>query len=98
MRRRVCTVLFLYTGNSVWSIMADAIRNHLAPDRFHTSSAGSHPKGTVHSYALDTLRHFQYLTHGCHPKSWEACTGPEAPPLDVVITLCNDTAHEPCPL
>lgn len=78
--------------------MAEAIRNHLAPDRLRAYSAGSHPKGTVHPYALDTLRHFAYPTHGLRSKSWEEFADPEAPPIDVVITLCDDAAHEPCPL
>lgn len=98
MSRRPCTVLFLCTGNSARSIMAEAILNHLAPSRFRAYSAGSHPKNIVHPYALDTLQHFAYPTHDLRSKSWEEFTGPEAPPIDVVITLCDDAAHEPCPL
>ena len=98
MSTRVFTVLFLCTGNSARSIMAEAILNHLAPARFRAYSAGSHPKGSVHPYALDTLRHFQYPTHGLRSKSWEEFTGRDAPLIDFVITLCDDAANEPCPL
>jgi arsenate reductase len=98
MSERIFTVLFLCTGNSARSIMAEAVLNTIAPDKFRAYSVGSHPKGTVHPYALEVLQHFQYPTGGLHSKSWEAFTGPQAPPIDFVITLCNDAAREPCPL
>lgn len=91
-------VLFLCTGNSARSVMAEALVNHLAPDKFRAYSAGSHPKGTVHPYALEVLRNFQVPTEGLHSKSWEAFTRPGAPLIDFIFTLCDDAAREPCPL
>lgn len=98
MRDRVCNVLFLCTGNSARSIMAEAVLNQLAPAGFKAYSAGSHPKGTVHRYALEVLRDAHYPTAGLRSKSWEEFTAPDAPPIDVVITLCDDAANESCPL
>jgi protein-tyrosine-phosphatase len=98
MDARVFTVLFLCTGNSARSIMAEAVVNKLAPEKFHAYSAGSHPKGTVHPCALEVLQHFQYPTEGLRSKSWEEFTGPDAPPIDFIFTLCDDAAQEACPL
>jgi arsenate reductase len=91
-------VLFLCTGNSARSIIAEALLHHLAPEQFTAYSAGSHPKGTVHPYALDVLRHFHIPTEGLRSKSWEEFTGPEAPPIDFIFTLCDDAANTPCPV
>jgi protein-tyrosine-phosphatase len=91
-------VLFLCTGNSARSIIAEAILNHLAPETFTAYSAGSHPKGTVNPYALDVLRHFQVPIEGLRSKSWEEFTGPDAPPIDFIFTLCDDVAITPCPV
>jgi arsenate reductase len=98
MRDTVLHVLFLCTGNSARSIIAEAVLNTLAPDTFRAYSAGSHPKGSVHPYALEVLKRFHYPTDGLHSKSWDVFMGPEAPPVDIVITLCDDAASEPCPL
>ena len=98
MSTRLFTVLCLCTGNSTRSIMAEAIVNYLVPARFRAYRARSHPQGTGHPYALDTLRHFQYHTHRLRSKSWEELTGRDAPRIDVVITLCDGAANEPCPL
>src|SRR5918998_6341110 len=97
MSARLFTVLFLCTGNSACSIMSEAILKQLAPEKFSAYSAGSHPKGTVHPYALEVLEHFQYPTGGLRSKSWEEFTGPEAPPIDFIFTLCDSAAHETCP-
>ena len=94
----ICTVLFLCTGNSARSIIAEAILNQLVPEKFRAYSAGSHPKGTAHSYALEALRHFRYPIDGLRSKSWEEFTGPGAPPIDMVITLCDTAASAACPL
>jgi protein-tyrosine-phosphatase len=98
MSTRLFTVLFLCTGNSARSIMAEAVLKQLAPETFSAYSAGSHPKGTVHPYALEALEQFQYPTGGLRSKSWEEFTGPEALPLDFIFTLCDSAAHETCPL
>ena len=76
----------------------EALLNHLAPEKFTAYSAGSHPKGTVHPYALEVLRHFQVPTEGLRSKSWEEFTGPEVPPIDFLFTLCDDAANTLCPV
>jgi arsenate reductase len=91
-------VLFLCTGNSARSILAEGMLNHLGGGRFTAYSAGSHPKGTVHPLALDTLQRQGVSTSGLRSKSWEECTRPGAPPLDFIFTLCDDAATEPCPV
>ncbi len=96
--QRCYTVLFLCTGNSARSIMAEAILQRLAPGTFQAYSAGSHPKGAVHPYALDVLHYYRYPTNGLRSKSWAEFHGPAAPALDCVITLCDEAASEPCPL
>ena len=94
----VFNVLFLCTGNSARSIMAECLLNRLGHGKFQASSAGSHPKGTVHPYAVELLRHYGYPTDHLRSKSWDEFTGPEAPPLDFVFTLCDEAAQEVCPV
>jgi arsenate reductase len=98
MSKKICTVLFLCTGNSARSIMAEAILRQLAPARFIAYSAGSHPKGTVHPYALEVLRRHNYPAENLRSKSLHEFTAPDAPPIDFVFTLCDNAANEACPV
>jgi protein-tyrosine-phosphatase len=91
-------VLFLCTGNSARSIMAEAILNREGRADFRAFSAGSHPKGVVHPYALDLLRRLNFDVSGICSKSWHEFARPGAPKLDFVFTVCDDAAGETCPL
>ena len=92
------TVLFLCTGNSARSILAEAMLNHLGGGRFTACSAGCHPKGRPHPLALATLQSRGLPIDGLRSKSWEEFTRPGALPLDFIFTLCDDAATEPCPV
>ena len=95
---RVFNVLFICTGNSARSIIAEAVLNRAGQGRFRAFSAGSQPKGKVHPYAIDLLKRLHYDVSGVRSKSWLEFSGPDAPKLDFAFTLCDDAAAEICPV
>jgi arsenate reductase len=90
-------VLFLCTGNSARSVMAEALLNYWGKGRFRAFSAGSKPKGEVHPLTLEALERTHLPTDGVRSKSWNEFSGPNAPKLDFVFTVCGNAANEQCP-
>lgn len=98
MAERVFNVLFLCTGNSARSIMAEAILNKLGLEKFRTYSAGSQPKGQVHPETIRLLQSLGYGTSNYRSKSWTEYAKPGAPALDFIFTVCDSAAAESCPV
>ena len=95
---RIYNVLFLCTGNSARSVLAESILQKDGAGRFRAFSAGSQPKGAVNPFALKVLKSFDYPTDGFRSKSWDEFARDGAPVMDFVFTVCDDAAGETCPL
>ncbi len=95
---RSYNVLFLCTGNSARSILAESLLNSLGKGRFRGFSAGSLPKGQVHPLALELLKRMDLPSEGLRSKSWDEFAAPDAPPIDFIFTVCDDAAGEVCPI
>jgi len=98
MEDRKLNVLFLCTGNSARSVVAEVLLNSIAPKHFHAYSAGSHPRGAVNPLALELLEKNRLSTAGLRSKSWDEFAAPGAPKLDFVFTVCDQAAGEVCPM
>jgi arsenate reductase len=94
----IYNVLFLCTGNSARSILAESLLNTLGRGRFSAFSAGSFPKGQVHPTAIDLLQRMNLPTENLRSKSWDEFAAPSAPPIDLIFTVCDNAAGEICPI
>ena len=95
---RIYNVLFLCTGNSARSILAESLLNSLGRGKFRAFCAGSYPKGRVHPMALQLLERMKLPTEGLRSKSWDDYAAPDAPSLDFILTVCDNAAGEACPV
>ncbi len=95
---RVFNVLFICTGNSARSLMAEGLLNHLGEGRFKAHSAGSKPAGKPNAYALEQLKKAGCDTESLYSKSWSVFEQADAPVMDIIITVCGNAAQEPCPV
>ncbi len=98
MAENLYNVLFLCTGNSARSIIAECLIERLGRGRFRGYSAGSRPKGEVHPMALEILRRNNFVTDELRSKDWSEFSGPDAPTMDFVFTVCDNAAAEQCPV